>query len=198
MLSSWKRIYRETFLGWNFPPFQYDVKMYWLLYIQTYLSINAFKIINTQPLLFDRCLDSKQSKHLLWTSYQSGGRFKYEHCHVRGSIKIAKLLNSKYNLQWNDYNLNSRSLEMSSLIFIFRLDFWIVIHLWNRLYSSFYILGRAKPVPPPRSHSLEQHNYADHKKQPTTATGKDTKDKGNPFQEVHIKEESLERHTFLW
>ena len=63
------------------------------------------------------------------------------------------------------------------------LDFWI-IHLWNRLYSSFYILGRAKPVPPPRSHSLEQHNYADHKKQPTTATGKDTKDKDNPFQEV--------------
>ena len=60
------------------------------------------------------------------------------------------------------------------------LDFWI-IHLWNRLYSSFYILGRAKPVPPPRSHSLEQHNYADHKKQPTTATGKDTKDKANPF-----------------
>ena len=31
-------------------------------------------------------------------------------------------------------------------------------------------------MPPPRSHSLEQHNYADHKKQPTTATGKDTKD----------------------
>ena len=101
-----------------------------------------------------------------------------------GSMKIAKLLNSKYNLQWNDYNLISRSLEMSSLIFIFRLDFWIVIHLWNRLYSSFYILGRAKPVPPPRSHSLEQHNYADHKKQPTTATGKDTKDKANAFQEV--------------
>ena len=32
------------------------------------------------------------------------------------------------------------------------------------------ILGRAKPVPPPRSHSLEQHNYADHKKQPTSST----------------------------
>ena len=39
-------------------------------------------------------------------------------------------------------------------------------------------------MPPPRSHSLEQHNYADHKKQPTTATGKDTKDKTNPFQKV--------------
>ena len=64
------------------------------------------------------------------------------------------------------------------------LDFWIVIHLWNRLYSSFYILGRAKPVPPPRSHSLEQHNYADHKKQPTTATGKDTKDKVNPYVKI--------------
>ena len=115
-----------------------------------------------------------------YISFQSGGRFKYAHCHVR-QYKIAKLLNSKYNLQWNDYNLISRSLEMSSLIFIFRLDFWIVIHLWNRLYSSFYILGRAKPVPPPRSHSLEQHNYADHKKQPTTATGKGTKDKNNPF-----------------
>ena len=25
-------------------------------------------------------------------------------------------------------------------------------------------------MPPPRSHSLEQHNYADHKKQPTSST----------------------------
>ena len=131
----------------------------------------------------DVWIQSNQNTFYVYVSYQSEGRFKYAHCHVR-QYKIAKLLNSKYNLQWNDYNLISRSLEMSSLIFIFRLDFWIVIHLWNRLYSSFYILGRAKPVPPPRSHSLEQHNYADHKKQPTTATGKDTKDKANPFKEV--------------
>merc|ERR1712223_2117995 len=36
----------------------------------------------------------------------------------------------------------------------------------NKLYS----VGRAKPVPPPRSHSLEQHNYADQKKQPSNPT----------------------------
>ena len=79
------------------------------------------------------------------------------------------------------------------------LDFWI-IHLWNRLYSSFYILGRAKPVPPPRSHSLEQHNYADHKKQPTTATGKDTKDKANPFapSKKYFKRGFSEKHPLLW
>ena len=53
-------------------------------------------------------------------------------------------------------------------------------------------------MPPPRSHSLEQHNYADHKKQPTTATGKDTKDKNYPFAPSHprnIKRELRETHT---
>ena len=47
-----------------------------------------------------------------------------------------------------------------------------LLHTFVKLHHCILllILGRAKPVPPPRSHSLEQHNYADHKKQPTSST----------------------------
>ena len=37
-------------------------------------------------------------------------------------------------------------------------------------------------MPPPRSHSLEQHNYADHKKQPTSSTSASIRTEGNDTQ----------------